>query len=240
MVARRLAPALLAAAVVALSGACSPCDSLTGCTDRAHLTITGRVLHEQTGAPAAGALVDFIRTGGLSLETDSIRAVADSRGLFTLRVSAATSGLVEGRMALSGAGANAVPFSYHISGLVFRTFADVGEANVLPVWSTMPTLPDIAMIVGSDFTPDALAGLAVEFRRTGGVGLLQGDVFRTVTRPGGVFDLFGKRITPRDAGEVIGDLDIPALGFRQTGVRIPATPEFRRNALMRLVNVGPR
>ena len=226
---------LLAFAVVG----CDPCASPTGCTDRAQFTMTGRILQEETAMPAVGVSVDFIRTGGAVLDTDSARAFTNEDGVFTLRVSGESTGLVTGDVVVRSAAGAANPFEYRVVAQTLRVFADVGDANVLPVWSTRPTLPDIAMLVDAGVPPEELKGLQVEFRRTSGIQLREGDVFRTVTRDGGVFALFDRSVQPVDAGEIVGDLFIGFNNLVLRDVRVVATPEFRRNPILRLVDVTP-
>jgi hypothetical protein len=224
----------------AICAACDPCASITGCVDRAQLTITGRILRDANAEPVAGARVDFVRVSGVALDLDSSRTVTDAEGLFTLRVEAQTSGLVTGEIVIRGAPGDPEPFGYRILDQTLRAFSDVGDANVFPVWSTEPSAPDIAMLVSSTVPAASLAGVAVEFRRTGGVALREGNVFTTVSRPDGVFELFDRRVRPVDAGEIVGDLFIDLNGgVTITGVRVLATPEFRRNAGLRLVSVDP-
>lgn len=231
------AASLLCAAVVA---ACTPCSGFTACQDRAHLTVTGRILHEASGAPASGVFVDFLRTGGTALDGDSIRAVTDDDGLFLVTIGAPGPGAVAGEMALRSAPGASPAVDYRVFDLNFRVTGDAGDANVLPVWSTRPSLPDIAQLSSRDFPIGNLIGVQVEFRRTGGVSLVGSDTFRTVSGPTGVFPLFDRQVAPADAGEVIGDLAVDVQGFVAFGYRVRATPEYRRNAMVLGVEVtGP-
>lgn len=227
---------LLAAASIMV--ACDPCASVTGCMGNARLTIAGRLLIEETGKPAAGARIDFVRTSGVALASDSVRDVTDADGNFVVRVDAAGPGTVLGEIVLRSAIGASPAFAYRVLELAFQASGEAGEANVLPAWSTRPIFPDIAQIVGANATPDALTGIAVEFRRTGGVRLIEGDVFRTITRSGGEFELFDRRVTPIDAGEIVGDLYIDLGGYVHRGYRLRSTPEFRRNAVLWFIDVS--
>jgi hypothetical protein len=222
----------------AFSAACDPCPAITGCVDQAQFTITGRILRHDTAEPVAGARVDFIRQSGVALDVDSARTVTSTEGVYTLRVEAASSGLVTGDIVIRSAAGDPSPFGYRILDQTLRVFADIGDANVFPVWSTEPSAPDIALLVSSTVPAASLAGVSIEFRRTGGVALREGNVFQTVSRPDGVFELFDGRVHPVNAGEIVGDLFIDLNGgLTITGVRVLATPEFRRNAGLRLVSV---
>jgi hypothetical protein len=221
---------LLAGGAAALLTSCDPCAGFVSCYDHARLTITGRVMDEVTAKPASGVLVDFVRTGGAPLNADSIRGVVDGNGNFTLSVGAPGFGFVDGEMVLrSGTGA-AKPFGYRVFNQRFRVTGDGGDANVLPVWSTKPSLPDIGQLYSTFYPQSGLVGVRVEFRRTGGVALIGGDVFQTVTDQGRVFPLFDRQVEPADAGDIIGELRVDVQGFTITGLRVRSTPEFRRNA----------
>jgi len=222
-----------------LTTACDPCVSVTGCTGNGQFTITGRILQEENQLPAVGASVDFIRTGGIVLDADSARTFTSAEGVFTLRIAGHGTGLITGEIVVRSAPDAALPFGYRILDQTLRVFPDVGDANVFPVWSTRPTFPDLGMLVHPGVPPGELEGIDIEFRRTGGIAISSGEVFRTVTGGGGVFPLFDRIVRPADAGAVVGDLHI---GFNNVvihDVRITATPEFRRNAGIYFIDVAP-
>lgn len=227
---------VLTFACAPLLASCEPCGTLTGCSDRPNFTVVGRLLREESAEPVVNARIDFVRTGGVGLVVDSARDLTDENGVFSIHIDGLSAGLVNGEMVVRSPAGDAASFEYRVLDQVYRVFFDEAEANVLPIWSTRPSFPDIAQVVGA--APGAVGGLQVEFRRTGGVALVQGDVFRTVTRSDGVFELFDRRVTPVDVGDVIGDLYIDINGFVLRDLRITATAEFRRNAGLRFVDVS--
>ena len=235
-VARRRALALSVLGIaVWTSTACEPCSGMGSCFTNPHLSLIGVLRDDVTGVPVSGARVDFVRQSGVALAADSVRTVTDAGGNFLLTVQALASGEVMGEVIVRGPAATGGPaFEYRVLDLTFDTFIEVGDAHVLPPWSTRPSLPDLAQLLNAG---SPLSNVTVEFRRTGGVRLAEGDVYRTTTDNGGVLPLFQGYVRPLDAGEVVGDLFVEGV-LALRGLRLRATPHFRPNVVLRPVDIA--
>lgn len=233
--ASRAVAILSLAAVVAALGACEPCAGMGNCYGEPHLTLNGSVRDDSTGARVAGARIDFIRTGGVALASDSIRALTDEHGNFVLKVMASVSGDVTGEIVVRPPVAIVPPpLDYRIVDLEFTTSLLRGDAHVFPPWSTRPSLPDLAQLRRAGVP---IANVLVEFRRTRGVPLAGSDTFRVLTDDGGVFPLFQNYVRPGAAGNLFGDVYVDGvLSYRN--VRLIATPAFRPNTVMRFIDLA--
>jgi hypothetical protein len=218
---------------------CSPCWGTASCTGAPHVTIAGRLFDETTLTPVRAARIDFVRTGGVALARDSVRATTDANGNFLLVVQAGAEGTVTAEMVVRNpAGEPGTGLEYRVLDLAFPTLRVPGDAHVLPPWSTVPSLPDVGQLVLAGVDPAALTGVQVEFRRTSGVAVQGNDVFRTVTGASGIFPLFDRLVQPLDAGDVIGDLFVDYQGIVIRDFRVRATAEFRREVRLRIVDLG--
>ena len=233
-------PGLAALLAVITAAGCDPCTGVAGCSQAPHLSVSGRILSEASGRGVGGVAIDVIRTAGAELERDSIRVWTDDEGLFEVDVEARGRDDVTVDVQVSHSDG-----AYRVRGLVIEPSSRRGEAKVLSPWSTQPRLPDLGMTFRRGFPMMPHANVTVEFRRTAGAELkgLQGDVFQTVTGADGWFELFGGRVTPSNADEVVGDLVIhdasPAGPYIHRGVRILPTVGFRQAPTLRLFGTGP-
>lgn len=235
--------------LLVLVGACDPCSGVVGCTVSPRLSVVGQLLDSETGQPVAGATIDFIRTSGAPLTPDSIRATTDREGLFQLDGEAGANVEIVGDMVvrLPGTGGGPVSSSggYRVLGVRVVPTTRRGEARVLPPWTTAPKLPDVAEISRRGDPPMRLVGIEIEFRRTGGIQVaeLMTGPFRATTNADGWVPLFGNRVHPLEAGELIGDLHIFDTVHGDTtvhrNVRLTATPTFADNAWIHLFGAGP-
>lgn len=239
------ASALVFSAALALAGvaltACEPCSGVVNCDTGAHVSLSGRILDDVTGAPVAGVTVDLVRTSGVTLASDSTRTRTDADGLFTFTVPAATNGDAVVDVVVRGVALG----SYRVRGVRLTSTQRRGDGRVLPAWSTWPRLPDLATVYRRGHPRTPLAGAQIEFQQTGGPPLqgLTDGVYRTSSGDDGWFLLFGSAVRPTEADEVVGDLVIthPALPRPaiHRDVRIPAQPVFRAAAALRTFGAGP-
>jgi hypothetical protein len=230
--------AIIAIACALLAG-CEPCAGTVGCISAPRIALQGRLLDDATGAAVPGATIDIIRTGGVSLEADSLRVQTDEEGLFFIEAEATDAGVVQADVVVrlpDGSG-------YRIPEQRFDAVSRNGEAQVLPPWSTRLRLPDLAIAFRRGYPPKTMESARIEFRQTAGPALdgVVNGVYRTTTGSDGFFYLFGGTVTPRDAGEVVGDLIIDAQPTPtvHAGVRIPVRHEFRAAATLRTFGAGP-
>lgn len=223
-----------------LAAGCDPCSGVAACTGASRLSVEGRLFDERTGQPARGAIVDLIRTGGVALDFDSIRALANGDGSFTFAVAAAKEGVVVADITVRAASGGA----YRVSGLRLSATRKRGEAVVLPTWSTKLSLPYLGQIFRRDAQRTLLAGTSVRFHQTGGPplsGVADGD-YSLVSDANGIFVPFPERLVPANAGDVVGDLTIELPGELRTvhrDVHFTVAPEFRPARKLRLFGAGP-
>ena len=228
----RLAGAVVIAA--ALSG-CEPCAGMGTCHGDPRLAVTGSVRHDSTGERMGRVRIDFIRTGGAALVSDSTRVLTDDNGNFVLSVRAVDAGMVMGDFVVRSPQPSALPaYEYRVVGNEFSTTLLRGDAHILLPWSTRPALPDLAQLLRAGVP---VGNVLVEFRRTRGVALAASDTFRVDTDPNGVFPLYQNYVRPRDAGDLFGDLYVNGvLSYRD--VRLIATAGFRPNTVMRFIDLA--
>jgi 5-hydroxyisourate hydrolase-like protein (transthyretin family) len=228
-------------ALLTAASACDPCTGVVGCTVSSHVGASGRVLNEADGSPAAGIPIDFVRTGGVALERDSMRVVTDREGQFEFDVTASATGAATGYFRVHPADSAA----YRVTGLELSTSNRKGEARTFGPWTTRPHVPDIAEIYIRGAPPLLAASQTIEFRPTSGVAVegLTGGVFRKVSASNGWVPLFGSELRPLDAGDVIGDLTVfmpdPIGTVVRRDVHVEATPLFRPGLTIHRLGVGP-
>jgi hypothetical protein len=232
---KSLFASLTAIAVGSLLVGCEPCSGMGPCFGNPHVSVVGVLRDDATGVPVGGAKLDLVRRGGIALVSDSVRTVTDSRGNFLLSVDALDSGQVAAEIVVRGPDRSGSPaFGYRIFDLRLNSLNVVGDAQVLLPWSTKPSQPDLAQLFrGGSPIPNA----AVEFRRTGGVRLGEGDVFSTSTDEQAVCELLHFRGQPLDAGFIVGDLFVDGQ-LEVRGLRLPVTPAFRPSVILRPIDVA--
>ena len=230
----------LALASVVMSMACDPCSGVVACSGDPRVSLTGRILDESSGRGVSGVVIDVVRVGGTELERDSVRVRTDDEGLFGVDLGATSTGEVLVDIAVAHASG-----AYRVRNLSLTPTTRRGEGKVLRPWSTQPRLPDLGVTFRRGFPSYALSGVQVEFRRTGGTELigLDNGIYRTTTGSDGWFELFGARVTPTDADDVIGDLVIhapdPIGTYVHRNVRITPSVTFREAPRLRTFGVGP-
>lgn len=229
-----------AALIALLCAGCEPCAGIVSCRIPARVAVVGRVIDDSTGKPVSGIPIDFIRTGGVALERDSVRVVTESNGTFSVEIASVGSGTVVADIVVRPPGEP----SYRRRAHSFVTSTIRGEAAVLPTWSTKLSLPDLAIVYRRDGAREQMEFTGIYFKRTGGakVSGLTDDAFYAVTDGSGYARLFGGLVTPLEDGEVIGSLEIvlpPPLGTMHQDVRIPVRPEYRAPAQVRFFGAGP-
>ncbi len=216
---RRLPAALLALGASLAIQACDPCSGIVGCTGTARLSLDGRLIVRETGVAVPGAVLAFVRTGGVPLASDSVRTVTDHQGRFQLSVAAGATGVVMGDLVV-------VPpapwHAYHARGLQFRTSPIRGEGQILGRVVVTPYLEFIGDLY-SRSTGQPLAGARVTIRRTGGVALSSDSIDVTAGGDGRIYF----KLDAADAGDMVADVvvEAPTVGrtFRRDGVHFTAT-----------------
>ena len=191
----------LAPALGLITQSCDRCTGVIGCTGAPRLSLDGQLIVRATGAGVPGATLDFIRTGGAQLTSDSTRTTTNAEGWFNLAVDAAASGLVTGDLVVRPP--SPAP-AYRVLGLSFPTSDVRGEGQVLGSLVTTPYIEFIGE-VHSVVAGAPVAGAQVTVQRTGGVAIAPPDTF-TVTS-----DSLGRiyfKVNAAEPGTMIADLSI--------------------------------
>jgi hypothetical protein len=77
-------------------GACSECAGTLSCTSAPLISHSGEFINHKTGAPVAGVQVEWVRTSGIEIDDDTIRATSDARGFFMLQTGSVYTGEASG------------------------------------------------------------------------------------------------------------------------------------------------
>jgi hypothetical protein len=216
---RRIAAAFLALTLGLGLEACERCAGILGCTSDPRLSMGGQLIVRETGAPVRGVALDFMRTGGVALASDSVRATTDAYGHFQLAVDAAEMGEVVGDLVVRAP----APWSpYRVGGLRFRTSNVRGEGQILGRMVVVPYIEFIGELHNRS-SGQRLSGAQVTIRRTGGVDVSP-DSFDITTGSDGRIYFKAQAANP---GDMVADLVVtsPAQGrtFRRSDVHFSAT-----------------
>lgn len=174
--------AFLALAGLAAQG-CGRCAGVLGCTGDPRLSLDGQFIVHATGATVPGVTVDFIRTGGAPLASDSVRAVTDAGGNFQLAVGALQSGAVTGDVSVHPP----APWRpYRITGQTFETSGVRGMGTVLGRWVVDPFVQYVVGVYRR-YDQSPLAGAQVTFVGTGGAQLTPDSFVTAADTTGRIF-----------------------------------------------------
>jgi len=200
--------------------ACEPCEGILGCTSNPRISFGGQLIVRETGAAVRGVPLDFVRTGGVTLVSDSVTATTDAYGHFQLAVDAAEMGEVVGDLVVRAA----APWSpYRVRNLRFRTSEVRGEGQVLGRLVVDPYIEFIGVLFDRR-DGRLLAGAHLTILRTGGVAVSAPDSVEMTVDSDGRF-LYDTRAA--ELGGMIADLVItaPSLprAYRLRGVQFEAT-----------------
>jgi hypothetical protein len=222
-------------------GACDPCAGIIGCAVPPRVSVLGRLLDDSTRRPVPNATLDFVRTGGVALEVDSVQVRTRSDGTFRFDIPAQSAGTTYADIMVRP---GAQP-AYRMRAQAFSTSAVRGESTILPPWSTRLSLPDLAVIYRRGPALTTIPYVLIEFRQTGGAAVegLGATPYQSMTDEGGYARLFARDVRPLESGDVIGDLEIhtqaPLAPTIHQGVRIPVRSEFRPVARGLPFGAGP-
>jgi hypothetical protein len=188
-----------------LAAACDPCFGTFSCTDE-RISAEGRLIWHLSGDDAAGVEVRFFRTGGAALAGgDTLYALSREDGTFHIEGRAAGAGPVEGTL-LFRPPSPYEAFLFAVPGVSVSAVRTRGDVRFLGIWGVGPLrgARHLSYVgeVRDAADGGALAGVEVEFRRTGGI-MVQPDTFRVVSAGDGRFPLL---MVPAADGEVIGEL----------------------------------
>lgn len=180
----------------------------------------GEVVAEPLSRPAQAVAVDFIRTGGAVLRSDTLRAVSDDNGRFEIIGEAESEGSVVGDLVFY----LAEPIgAARFAGVTLQTSRAGGNLLYAGKWEIpYPHLPYEASFYHRGSGRPA-AGVEVEFRRTGGIAV-EPDTFRVTTDIWGAVKL---RPETQSVGELVGEIEVfPTPPHRPYVIRNLRMPTF--------------
>ena len=237
----------LGVATLAMSG-CEPCSGVARCSSgggNPYLAVDGQIVEPTTGQGVDGVRVQVIRRGGVVVARDSIATVTANGGHWRVEFSAASAGSIDAEAKISTPGG----VSYTVPALHLISSPRVGDANFVDRWVTMPYFPNAGEIYLRGTVDQRIAGATVEFRRTGGVGLVgpgvADGVFRSVTDFGGrvpLFNLDYAGVFSDAVGDVVGDLVIRRSSTDSSvvrGLHLASSYVYRADNRILRFGVGP-
>jgi len=192
------------------------------------------------GAAQDGVTIDVVRTGGVALEQDSVRTQTAGGGHWRIAIGAVSAGDAVVDVIVTPV---APGRPYRVSGLRIHTVDRGGDALLLDRWVVDPYYP-VQLELFYRMNPDSLAaGVAVEFRRTGGAELTN-QVYIAATDRSGRVEAFLYNDFPTSLSDVVGDLTVtlpsPYGPSVTRGFRIgPPTYLFRAPIRVIRPGVGP-
>jgi hypothetical protein len=171
---------LLAGILLSATVGCEPCTGVANCPAEAHVSIGGRLVVRESGAPVSGARLAFVRTSGPELANDSVVTTSDADGFFLLSAPTTESGTVRGRLIVkppTGGG-------YTVDDFVATTTKVPGDGMDI---GRIVAEPYLAFVVElrDRVTKALVLNSTGVFRRTGGVAI-QPDTIAVGT------DLYGR------------------------------------------------
>lgn len=180
---RHIPLAALAAALAAGLTACDPCAGTPSCRDGNHVSYVGRTVERYSGYSVAGTTVQFIRTAGVALVSDTISVRSGSDGFFLLSSAAEASGDVVGTLHIAPAGRPA----YDVPGLTLQTSTTNGDGGDLGRLVVDPFIFYVGEVHNTATGSNAVFPYAsITFRRTGGI-TIDHDTIVTQADPAGRF-----------------------------------------------------
>jgi hypothetical protein len=178
----------------------------------------GQLIVRETGAAVGGVALDFVRTSGVALASDSARTTTDADGRFQLAVEASDVGEVVGDLVVRVP----APWSpYRVRGLRFRTSEVRGEGQVLGRLVVDPYIEFIGVLYDRR-NGRPLDGARVTIQRTGGVVTSPDRVVTTSDSLGRIF--YDARAA--EPGDMVADVVVAGSSLPRashlSGVRIAA------------------
>lgn len=230
----RIAAVLASLAVVLAATSCEPCAGTSNCRTEDRISYTGHIVERATERSIGGVQVSFIRTGGLELSSDTLRATSGSDGFFQFTATAKARGDVTGMLRVAPPGRPA----YQVNGITLHTTnvnGDGGDLGRIVIDPFVTFIGEIRnRIAHADTTiPNAV----VTFVRTGGIAA-EPEVIEVRS------DAYGRFFfapTVHEAGTLLGDIHVGAVGFTQTYI-IPVRIDTRYQDIVprdvSIINIG--
>ena len=199
---------------------CDPCTGIARCSTGAYLAATGQIIDATTREGVDGVRIDVIRTGGISVEEDSLSTVTSGGGYWRVEFAPTSAGTLAVDFQVSPPNVAA----YRLHNVHLDTREHGGDANLNERWVTVLYFYHFLELFTDGAADRRIEGARVEFSRISGVELrgpgVSSGVFRDTTDFGGRMPLFpssgGNAVYPIEDGPVIGDLTVTAAGLGTT------------------------
>ena len=218
---RRGAAALAVCVGFVLNG-CGECAGTDQCTSDPFVSATGKFIVHRTGAPVAGVQVEWVWRGAQQLLADTIRAVSDADGLFTLRVGAKGDGRVGGDMYVTPP----PPYApYMLNNVVLTASRRYGDGSYLGRFSVEPYMILVGEVHDAS-TGGLITSATVTIRRISG-GRFDTDVVVSPLDAGGRFAWVDPVIV--EVGTVVAEFSVQITGDARTFVSRHELPMFYRD-----------
>lgn len=199
--------------------ACDPCAGTASCHTEERVSYTGHMVRFDNKESVPGTALTFVRTGGVELAADTVRATSGSDGFFTIESDALGTGIVVGTLHVAPPGRP--PFE--IAGLELRTTTRTGDGGTFGRIVVDPYLLHVIQLIDpATGAPLGVPSVAT-FRRTSGIHAEPEAITQSV--PAGVFHLAPLASEP---GVIYGELtvEIPSWGATYTFPLAFATHPF--------------
>lgn len=197
---------LLAFVSPAFLSGCAECAGTPSCHNFAEISEGGQFIEHKSGSPVAGVAVAFVRRSGIAIDRDTVKALSDAEGFFTLRVGSVYDGSVYGDVLVIPP----APYQpYTISDVTLRTSRVRGNGGYFGRWVVNPYLVLVGHVRDRK-THTPLPDVTVTMRRIGG-GRLAEDSRTFVTDAGGQFAWVDPEIV--QPGTIDATFEIQASGY---------------------------
>ena len=227
---------------------CDPCSGIAQCgaaVSSPYLAIDGQIVEAASGDGVDGVRVDVVRRGGVAVAEDSLSTVTTNGGHWRVQFSPATAGAIDADANVS----TPQGLSYTVRGLHFTSSDRSGDANLVDRWVSDLYFPNLGEFYARGTDDQRLAGVRIEFRRTGGIGLggagaKDGVITGTTDFAGRVplFSVNGAGVFTNAVGEVVGDLIVhrsPVDSSILHGLHVASSYVYRRAPAILRFGVGP-
>ena len=228
--------------------ACDPCSGVAQCgaaEGSPYLAVDGQIVEAASGVGVDGVRVAVVRRGGIRVTQDSVSTMTANGGHWRVQFSTAVAGAIDADAIVT----TPEGLSYTVQGLHFSSSPRVGDANLVDRWVSNLYFPNLGEIFARGTDDQRVAGVRVEFRRTGGIALVgagvKDGVFTGTTDFAGRVPLFtvnGAGVFTNSVGDVVGDLIVHRSAVDSSivrGLHVTSSYVFRRAPSILRFGVGP-
>ena len=192
--------------------ACDPCSGIAQCASGHYLALDGQIVDTARALGIPGVRIDVIRTGGISVQADSVSTVTDAQGLWHIELAPATAGVLLADVKVSPLG---VP-PYRLLDVPLTTREHRGDGLFNERWVSFLSVPAYGEFFRGGTADERVVGATVTFQRTGGIHWsgpgVRNDAWTDVTNDRGQVPLFpssgANAVVITERGQLIGDVTV--------------------------------